>query len=85
MATVYSTAKHNLIYLGEDDDDMAEIATKALGDVMDDMRAATADFTLMWQTIYNKDTGAHLFSNEPFSASVDYEALEALYNHHWFR
>jgi len=85
MATVYSTAKHNLIYLGEDDDDMAERAVKALGDVMDDMRPATADFTLIWETIRNENSGTFLYSDEPFSASVDFEALEALFSHHWFR
>ena len=84
MATVYSTAQHNLVYLDEDDDDMAERGMKAVQDVMDDMRAATADFTLMWETKYGK-SGAALFSNEPFSASVDFEALEALFSHHWFR
>ena len=84
MATVYSAAKHNLIYLGEDDDDMANRGLKALEDVMDDMRVATAGFTLMWETIRN-EAGAKLISIEPFSASVDIEALEALFSHHWFR
>jgi len=85
MAAVYSIAQHNLVYLGEDDDDMVERAMKALGDVMDDMRPATADFTLMWETIRNHETGDWLLSNEPFSASIDFKALEALFNHHWFR
>jgi len=84
MATVYSTAQHNLVYLGEDDDDMAERAVKALEDVLDDMRTVTADFTQVWETTYGK-SGAPLYSNEPFSASVDFESLEALFNHHWFR
>jgi len=85
MVTVYSTAKHNLVYLGEDDDDMAERAMKALQDVMDDMRTATADFTLIWETIRNHETSDWLLSNEPFSASIDFKALEALFSHHWFR
>ncbi|KAI4918631.1 hypothetical protein J4E90_003018 [Alternaria incomplexa] len=85
MATVYSTAKHNLVYLGEDDDDMAERAMKALGDVMDDMRPTTADFTLVWETMRNENSGTLSYSNEPFSASIDFEALEALFSHHWFR
>ncbi|KAI4663310.1 uncharacterized protein J4E78_003721 [Alternaria triticimaculans] len=85
MATVYSTAKHNLVYLGEDDDDMAERAMKALGDVVDDMRPATADFTLVWETMRNENWGTASYSNEPFSANVDFEALEALFSHHWFR
>ncbi|KAI4681395.1 uncharacterized protein J4E84_007631 [Alternaria hordeiaustralica] len=85
MATVYSNAQHNLVYLGEDDDDMAERAIKALQDVMDDMRPATADCTLLWETVRSGTTGAVVTSNEPFSASVDFEALEALFSHHWFR
>ncbi|KAI4678948.1 uncharacterized protein J4E88_006236 [Alternaria novae-zelandiae] len=85
MATVYSTAKHNLVYLGEDDEDMADRGMKALEVVADDMRAATADFTLVWETIRNENSGAIVSSNEPFSADVDFESLEALFNHHWFR
>ncbi|KAI4941406.1 hypothetical protein J4E86_010438 [Alternaria arbusti] len=84
MATVYSAAKHNLIYLGEDDVDMAERAMKALQDVMNDMRIATADFNQVLEIIRN-ETCAWVSSNEPFSASVDFEALEALFSHHWFR
>ncbi|KAH6866350.1 heterokaryon incompatibility protein-domain-containing protein [Alternaria rosae] len=85
MTTVYSAAEHNLIYLGEDDDDMAESAVKALEDVMDDMRVPTAEFTLLHETVSNHKTGTQLSSNEPFSASVDLKALEALLSHHWFR
>jgi len=85
MATVYSTAKHNLVYLGEDDDDMTVRGIKALEVVVDDMRAATADFTLVWEPICNHESGAWLISNQPFSASVDFEALEALFSQHWFR
>ncbi|KAI4640794.1 hypothetical protein J4E93_008386 [Alternaria ventricosa] len=85
MGTVYSTAKHNLVYLGEDDDNMADRGMKALEVVADDMRAATADFTLVWETIRNENTGVIVSSNEPFSADVDFESLEALFNHHWFR
>ena len=84
MATVYSTAQHNLVCLGEDDDNMADRGMKALGDVIDDMRAATADFTLLWETTHG-NLGAALVTTEPFSASVDFEALEALFSHHWFR
>ncbi|KAI4607255.1 hypothetical protein J4E83_009711 [Alternaria metachromatica] len=85
MATVYSTAKHNLIYLGEDDDDMADRGMEALQDVVNDMRAVTADFTQLLQTIFNHETGARLYSNEPFNTSVDFVALEALFGHLWFR
>ncbi|KAI4653184.1 uncharacterized protein J4E79_008697 [Alternaria viburni] len=84
MATVYSTAKQNLVYLGEDHKDMAVRGIKALEDVMDDMRAETADFTLAWETMSNLETGSWSISNEPFSASIDFEALEALFSHHWF-
>ena len=85
MATVYSTAQHNLVYLDEDDDDMAERALKALQNVVGDMRTATGDFTLIWETLHNENVGTFLYSNEPFSASIDFEALEALFSHHWFR
>jgi len=85
MAAVYSTAKHNLIYLGEDDDDMAIRGMKALENVVEDMRVATADLTLIWETTRNDDAGTVLALDEPFSASVDFEALEALFSHHWFR
>jgi len=85
MGTIYSTAKHNLVYLGEDDDDMADRGVKALELVAGDMRAATADFTLVWETIRDGRMGSEVISNEPFSTGIDFEALEALFSHHWFR
>jgi hypothetical protein len=49
------------------------------------MRAATADFTLLFQTIFDVATGVPFYSNENFSEEVDFEALEALFSLHWFR
>jgi hypothetical protein len=84
MSTVYRVAKHNLIYLGEDEG-MAERGVKAVQYVVDDMRAATADLTLSCQTMFDEATGAELYSNEGFGADIDFEALKALFSCHWFR
>jgi hypothetical protein len=84
MACIYRAARHNLIYLGEDDG-MSERGVKAIQDVVNDMRTATADLTLLFQTIHDEPTGAFLYSTEAFSTDIDFEALEALFNRHWFR
>jgi hypothetical protein len=85
MATVYCTASQNLVYLGEDDDKMAERGVKAMQDVVNDMRAATADFTWLHQTLRDGKNGAVLCSNEAFSTNIDFEALGALFSLDWFR
>jgi hypothetical protein len=85
MGTVYSTAKHNLVYLGEDDDNMAGRGVKAMQDVVNDMRAATADLNLLFETIYDEKSGTNLSSKEAFSTNIDFEALEALLSLDWFR
>ncbi|CAN9216570.1 unnamed protein product [Alternaria alternata] len=84
MSTVYRSGLRNLVYLGEDDG-MAERGVKALQDVMTDMRTATANFTLLRQTVYAQGTDANLLSNKGFSEEVDFEALEILFNLKWFR
>jgi hypothetical protein len=84
MSTIYSSASHNLVYLGEDDG-LADRGVKAVQYLIDDMRITTADFTLLFQTIYDKETGASFYSAKPFSADVDFVALEALFSLHWFR
>jgi hypothetical protein len=75
---------HNLIYLGENDG-MAERGVKAIQNVVNDMRTATVDLTLLSQTIYDEETSTSLYSTEAFNVDVDFEALEALFSLHWFR
>lgn len=84
MSLIYRTAMHNLIYLGENDG-MAERGVKAIQNVVNDMRTATADLTLLSQTIYDEETSTSLYSTEAFNVDVDFEALEALFSLHWFR
>ncbi|CAN9366844.1 unnamed protein product [Alternaria alternata] len=84
MSTVYRSGIRNLVYLGEDDG-MARRGVKAIQDVVTDMRTATADMTLLSQTIHAKGIGSILASNEGFSEDVDFEALEALFSISWFR
>jgi hypothetical protein len=85
MGTVYSTAKHNLVYLGEDDDNMAERGVKAMQDVVNDMRAATADLTLLFETIRDGENAIDLYSTKARSMNTDFEALEYLFSLDWFR
>ncbi|KAH8632799.1 hypothetical protein IG631_11433 [Alternaria alternata] len=84
MSTVYRGGMRNLIYLGEDDG-MAERGVKAVQDVVTDMHTATANLTLLLQTMYAEVTDAVLTSNEGFSKGVDFEALVALFSLSWFR
>jgi hypothetical protein len=84
MSTIYRIARHNLIYLGEDDG-LADRGVKAIQYLVNDMRAATGDLTSLSETILDKATGSRVYSNKGFGADVDFEALEALFGFHWFR
>lgn len=84
MSTIYRVATHNLVYLGEDDG-MAARGVNAIQYIVNDMRTATAEFTQLFQTIYDGATGASFYSHEDFGADVDFEALEALFGLQWFR
>jgi hypothetical protein len=74
----------NLIYLGEDAG-MARRGVKALQDVITEMRTATANLTLLRQTMYAEGMDAILKSNKRFSKGVDFETLLALFSLSWVR
>jgi hypothetical protein len=84
MSTVYRSGMRNLIYLGEDDG-MARRGVKALQDVITEMRTATANLTLLRQTMYAEGMDAILKSNKGFSEGVDFETLLALFSLSWVR
>jgi hypothetical protein len=84
MSTVYRSGMRNLIYLGEDDG-MAERGVKAVQGVVTDMRTAINDLTMLAQTIFVKETGAHVTSAEGFNENIDFEALEVFFGLKWFR
>jgi len=84
MATIYRTAKQNLVYLGEDDGH-AERGVESIHNLVSEMRTATSDFSLIFQTLCEKGTGASHYSEKGLDADVDFEALESLFNLQWFR
>ncbi|KAB2100480.1 hypothetical protein AG0111_0g11323 [Alternaria gaisen] len=84
MSAVYRAGMRNLVYLGEDDG-MAERGVKTVQDVVTDMRTATNDLTMLAQTIFVKETGAHVTSAEGFNQDIDFEALDVFFGLEWFR
>ena len=85
MSEVYRNARCNLIYLGEKNR-MTKRAVMAVEGIMNDMRTATADLTLLPQTLRDGETGALLKNpNGGLDVGTDLKALQALFSRHWFR
>ncbi|KAH7071941.1 hypothetical protein BKA63DRAFT_60601 [Paraphoma chrysanthemicola] len=85
MSTVYRKGKHNLVFLGEDTEGLAERGIKSVQDLVFEMKEATKDFSLLFGTIYDPLTGAASFSKDGFTMEVDFEALQCLFNLQWFK
>ncbi|KAH7084229.1 heterokaryon incompatibility protein-domain-containing protein [Paraphoma chrysanthemicola] len=84
MSTVYRKGKHNLIYLGEDTEGLAERAVRSIQDLIYEMKKVTKDFSLLSETLYDPLTCGVQFTKEDFLVEVDFEALECLFNLQWF-
>jgi hypothetical protein len=85
MSDVYRTAKQNLVYLGDDDDEMAERAMKSVELLHAEMCAATDNLETLRETLYDDATGAGLYSDDGFTIDIDIEALNSLFSRPWFR
>jgi hypothetical protein len=85
MSDVYSIATQNLVYLGKDDAGIAEQALESVQLIVSEMRAATNDFELLYQALYDEATGGQHYSDEKLSPNVNFEALRSLLDLPWFR
>jgi hypothetical protein len=85
MSSIYSLAKGNLIYLGEDEIGLAERAMHSVQKLLSEMRVATYDFTSLYPVVSDKTTGLRLYSDQGFQSEIDFEALQGLFELPWFQ
>jgi hypothetical protein len=86
MGDVYRNGKQNLVYLGEDDDGLAERAMKAVQFVYDEASAETDNFALFYHTLYEEIKPKWLsWKQREFGPAPDMEALDSLFGRPWFR
>lgn len=85
MSQIYKLGERNLIYLGEDDLNVAERAAESVHALASEMRAGTDNFAQLYPTMYDTDTGSYIYSAEDFESEIDLEALEVLFDLPWFR
>lgn len=84
MMKIYEKASRNLIYLGEDDGS-AQAGLRAIRSVVSDMKSATGSLRMLRETLYDIETGASNYCVNGFDESVDFPALETLFDLPWFR
>jgi hypothetical protein len=85
MSSIYSLAKRNLVYLGEDEAGLAERAIHSLQKLLSEMRVATNDFTSLFPVLNDEKTGLRLYSDQDFQSDMDFEALIGLFALPWFQ
>ncbi|KAK3631055.1 Folylpolyglutamate synthetase [Elasticomyces elasticus] len=86
MGDIYSSAGHNLIWLGDDSDGSFARAQVPLQAVLKDARLATSEYSDLQERLYNKQSGSFLFSPDP-STPLDIDNLEdihGIYDKAWF-
>jgi hypothetical protein len=83
MSTIYSTAKQNLVYLGEDDAGSAERAAKSVQSLVSEMRAEVGDVEALFDTLHSRKREGSISIKE-FNPDVNFSALERLFNLAWF-
>lgn len=84
ISTIYRLGRQNLVYLGEDDEGVAEDAIRAINVVLDDMSVATDGFTRVEEVIYLPN-GQWAYSEECLPPGLDFLSLAALSIDHGLR
>jgi hypothetical protein len=85
MSSIYSLARRNLVYLGEDEAGLAERAIHSLQKLLSEMRVATNDFTSLFPVLNEEKTGLRLYSDQDFQSDMDFESLVGLFALPWFQ
>lgn len=86
MADIYRLGTRNLVYLGEDPNNMAERASASIRSLTEEIREQTDEFRLLFQTLWDRTSGAVILSEEGFleKTRVDDESLVELFSAPWF-